>query len=592
MSALSSADLRSMWKSIADTNYTEPFEGADGLEAYEQMFEQLARVSAAIDTATQGIYSQAHSSQSALPAGLASPAYVVLDLSRNLRMDISLQLPTETLGFEEVAHDWGQDIGERGQLLPTGRVYAPVPGTVFMGGDSGPFRFAAKSRGVGYGFNNPQIGSITKVNSARSVAGSGASVINSGVTDTLAILANSQEMPGPAHVGHYLTFTHGSNVGRVRRILAIAGSNLILECPYQARGVWVGDSTIGEVLWMGSYSVKLLGMASEECFGVEMSPRPGNSSGVFTGSLSGSTFTESNVSDSSHLSPEVGTANWVTLSFETDFGFTVTNKMQPIMGAAGVLEEIGRERRVYQMQGEAQEEYRKRVVNLPDVVSPNAIKRIVNRQIVPLGKTAILREPGTANLPGFFYDVDAYDYGSQSVIGEVSGLLSNEPVYQVNDDTGVVVSGYACVNFDSNYLVCITGQSGLFSRDWPIIGKKSHGKATTRYPINGGLAEANRYRYYFNEQESVRFFLVTFPPLSGGKIFAYDAINNANAYDLLTSESHNFYDGIDAAYRLRLKTIWKSINAARAAGVSFDLAIDIINLDLDPDSDTYTRPPT
>jgi hypothetical protein len=72
-----------------------------------------------------------------------------------------------------------------------------------------------------------------------------------------------------------------------------------------------------------------------------------------------------------------------------------------------MLDEWGDERKIYRQAGEVDTDYRKRVARVGDKISPNAIKRITNRILVPLGTNACLREVGLSKFRGMFFDGDS-----------------------------------------------------------------------------------------------------------------------------------------------------------------------------------------
>lgn len=66
---------------------------------------------------------------------------------------------------------------------------------------------------------------------------------------------------------------------------------------------------------------------------------------------------------------------------------------------------LGRDRGMYQQPGETDDAFRKRVTSLPDVVSPNAVLRTVNKALAPYHVRGNAIDVGT-ELTGVFMDVD------------------------------------------------------------------------------------------------------------------------------------------------------------------------------------------
>lgn len=124
-----------------------------------------------------------------------------------------------------------------------------------------------------------------------------------------------------------------------------------------------------------------------------------------TGVTSTVVLTPSNIGVDPSLVNETRTATWRILRWDTDLGFSVTNVESPVGGRLGMLDELGKERNIARGNGEVDARYRKRVSKLPDVVSPNAIRRACSKFFTPMGWTTEFREVGTVDFPGFFYDV-------------------------------------------------------------------------------------------------------------------------------------------------------------------------------------------
>lgn len=139
----------------------------------------------------------------------------------------------------------------------------------------------------------------------------------------------------------------------------------------------------------------------------------GNFSAGFAvlGVSSAVTHTPTVIGVDASLLAENRTAEWRVLSWEWDLGFSVTNALSPTGGQIGMLDELGRERRINRADGEDDATYRIRVGSLPDTIAPNAIRRACAKVFTPHGWTYEFREVGTGGLStttpfeGFFYDV-------------------------------------------------------------------------------------------------------------------------------------------------------------------------------------------
>lgn len=87
-----------------------------------------------------------------------------------------------------------------------------------------------------------------------------------------------------------------------------------------------------------------------------------------------------------------------------DLALRVRNTAPTSGGEDACLDSLGLERGIPREPGEDFEVYRARILNTPDAISPNAIRRGVNGVLKPLGYTVCLREVGTPLLPGFSFD--------------------------------------------------------------------------------------------------------------------------------------------------------------------------------------------
>lgn len=113
------------------------------------------------------------------------------------------------------------------------------------------------------------------------------------------------------------------------------------------------------------------------------------------------------------LTDEADVVTWQMLDWR-DLGFELTRIQAATGGRDNDLELLGDERGMYQQSNETDESFSERVSKLPDVVSPNAISRAVNRALRPYGfrgKAIDLEVNGAGEkFDGFYADVDFCDY--------------------------------------------------------------------------------------------------------------------------------------------------------------------------------------
>ena len=130
---------------------------------------------------------------------------------------------------------------------------------------------------------------------------------------------------------------------------------------------------------------------------------------------------------------------WTILRWEQDVGLEVTAiPLAPTGGRDNDLYLQGDNRGIYRQLGEDQETFRQRVARLADVVSPNAIQRIVNRALQPLGLTGLAADVSSTDLagqlvfPGLFFDLTPADlplagafdlYGAGDLYPETPGMV-------------------------------------------------------------------------------------------------------------------------------------------------------------------------
>lgn len=598
---LSQQDLFDLWLSTNDAGYTQPLvelgEG-QGLEVYTQVQVQLARVSQAIDVTTQAMFILPFSGQSNPPAAGASPATVQLSFVRTARIDQPLVVGAGLVFFEELSEDWGDFPGDPGQPVLTGRKYALVVDLVFAPGEAGPLFAAAQSVAPGYGFNNPMPGSISHVDQPGSGFNNNVGSVFPAVFADSLVTDDRPDVVIPEHVGQYVAFTAGANAGRVRRMVAYVqpdlsaspptGGGVNLERTAVIEGTFAGSPVAGESFLQAVTGATLV-VQKVYARGAVLILQGGpmvDGTHALTGSTSGAVLTPTALALSPAIAAEAGTAEWRVLDWATDLGLSVTNPISPTGGRFAMLDGLGRERAVDRSPNESDDLYRLRVSTLADVVSPNAVLRAANRVLAPFGILPCFREAGLRLLPGIFFDgalpggndENAYDLDSVEFVfpGAVIGF-QGERVTQLDPATGQVAIGSLVVSepvvapgqpsqppqIFGAVRVHGTFQSGL------AIHCASSGTVAVPPLVRGGLRPEARHKWLFDYIEMRAFFLIGVPTTGLGEFgMAYDA--GKDPYDG-SGEPFGFYDGSPVQSANVYRTLYQSVDRARAGGVSFDL---------------------
>jgi len=108
------------------------------------------------------------------------------------------------------------------------------------------------------------------------------------------------------------------------------------------------------------------------------------------------------------LADEAGTVEWAVRDWK-DLGVVITAARHGALGRDDDLGLLGDNRGMYRGDGETAEAFRLRISKVPDVVSPAALTRVVNRILAPLRLTGRVIDIGD-EVHGFFFDYDAFDY--------------------------------------------------------------------------------------------------------------------------------------------------------------------------------------
>ncbi len=619
---LSQADLLAVWYSAVDSTYGDAFINAgdgNGLEVYNQGFAQSARVSQAIDVTTQACYTLPWSGQTNPSAQGAKFATVTLTFLRTMAMNQPLRLGAGQVYFDEQTTDWGTN---GGKTVLTGLRYTLVQDLVVMPGDGGPVTALAVAEHAGYSYNNPLPETIVFIDQpGAAYNNTGASVVVT-TTPTLKITLTAADDPDmfvPQHVGQYLQFTDGLNKGVVARITSFGSPNVIFgsSVTLEPLAVIETDDTVvvpfvyGEPLMIVNGGTPV-GTGQFVQFTSSTPPMSRVAfvllTGTFdigdtlTGQVSASVVTITAIDTFPTFLNELADplthlgAAWVILPWNTALGLTVTNDESPAGGVFPMLDGLGYDKDLQRLPGESDVAYAKRMAALADVVTPNAIRRVLNRT---LGSTPwCLREVGSPQLPGFFYDNDFYDYDAIVLTGTPTGTFQNgEPVVQIQD--GVNVLGKALVQYTGVNTPFVPGQAGTtgiptglqlsgiagikgqvfkFQTGNVITGKLS-GATITPSAIVGGITPGNQWRVYLDYLRFRAYFIVGVPQLDSGDFgFFWGAGNGsfglANFWDLPTGYT-DFYDGSPTTADFLYQQVYNNIEKIRAAGVFWELVVDL-----------------
>lgn len=413
MAALTRDDLLALFRASVDEDFAQALlSDATSAAAVEGAAEVMAQASDAIERTSQSLFLMPWSGQTYPPATDARRATVTIDLARTAPADVPLVLQASTFLVEQQLGDFGPTGAIQ---VPTGRRYAPQATIVMMpGASSGAFGFVAERPGAGY--NLPPAGTISLPVDAGSASGSGAAVVP-GTTAHRLILAPEGETVAPSAVGQYVRMLAGSSVGQLRRMIgyeapdpAFPHNGVIVLAPTLVLAVTgvAGTFIPGERIEQAATGAAavLLG-ATSAYLAADRAAIPAFAAGTIAGAQSGATATFAHVLLSPDMAAEDVTAGWQLLSW-AQLGLTASSEAQPVGGASPTLDHIGSERGVGRSPGELQEAYRQRIARRPDVVSPDALVRAMNRVLAPYGLSGCLREPSDLDtFEGFFLDAPA-----------------------------------------------------------------------------------------------------------------------------------------------------------------------------------------
>jgi hypothetical protein len=407
------SELIALWRSVVDPSYGRRFiEAGDGsgFEVYSQAIEQLLRVSKAVDVTTQACFISPSSQQTNPPAASAAKARVDVQFVRQLS-DMSIAIVvTPDVYIDELVPDYSDD----GTIEVTTSRRFLLTGPIVLGpGQPGPVTVTCESLRSGYGANNAQPGAITQLKHEGSgYSNTGASVV-AGTSSHYLVADSAPDVPIPGHVGQYVELYAGSNAGQVRRIIGFVpavydgsspnGGQLILA----ATAVWSASSLsgsfqIGEPA-TGPTGRAIVWYAGPQWVVFDVVDGTFGTMDQLVGDLSGAQITIETITQDPALVSETATAAWRIVGWD-ELGLLASNLIAPTGGRADMLGLIGWERKVFRGTGESDDLYRERVATPADTISPNAVRRAVNRVLAPIGITATLRETGLPTMRGFYAD--------------------------------------------------------------------------------------------------------------------------------------------------------------------------------------------
>lgn len=627
--AITFDQLKKILFSAADPAYLRPFfEGAygNGREAFEAFLAVLQRTDEAIERTTQALYISPWSGQTAPPAMGSSRTRLQLEVTRGNRSELPITIGAGAVLFGELARDWGEN---GGQDVETGRQYTLLADLTLMPGEAGPITVDVSATRIGYGFANPAPGTIKKiVQPGASFQNSGASVLQGPGTARL-ITRPVPDALTAAHVGQYVQFVGGANIGAVRRIVGyepptpgVNGGIAVLAGTFVGRSTTtapVGTFTIGEQVVQfdttGPTIVAegvVLAVSSAAPWFIVIDTLSGQFTttalpyGPITGVMSGATFTtdvpppaaNTGIVDSGKLVNEVQTCTWRVLDWGIDLGIAVQNPEGSTVrpGAYPMLDSIGAERDIARSPGEPDDLYRKRVSAVADIVSPNAIRRIGNRIWAPYSGSVCLREIGQARFAGLYCDGDpgstsdlskyAYDFDGKVLLRGTTPtghlFFEGERVYQ-DDGAGILTyarvtktidaaaPGSIAPTSDPNLLEVAVDHGPGFVAGLQVIGETSG-----QVFVPGGVLypssprPQDRFKVLVDYTEFRAFFLLGIPPEILGEFgVPFDAPHPYNAFD--AAPYLTFFDGFPLTSAVLAIGTWQAVDRARAGGVGFDL---------------------
>ncbi len=548
----------------------------DSAAAIEQLCEQLAVVSLAVEETAQEMYLLHGSGQSFPSAAGAARSHVTLTVTRSTGFDRRLVFEPGTL-VEELQTDHG---GDGGVEVRTGRRYALRDRVVFFPGEAGPFTVEANAERQGRGFDHPAPGSI------RGLVAPGSGLFNDGASVTpstdgphVLTAAPRPDAPVPEHVGQTVEMTSGANAGQRRRVVgyvrpnppADAGGLLLARDARLLVSGLVGAFLTDEAVSLPGggegvlIAIRVPHAIVERTNGVPTAP------GLMTGAVSGATVTVDVVEVPDTMTAEVGTAGWKVLDVVQGFEVAFANALSPTGGRDAVLDSLGFERGALRAPGEDDELFRSRASEPSDAVTPNAVLRAANRTLAHFGAEAVLREAGAAGLPGFFLDADALDYDGLAVLPQAAGFEGGELVFQAATlavGTAITQSPAGLGPVLPPVLVGVARVHGTFANGSPIVGASS-GATIAAPAFSGGLRLADVHKVAFSYVDMRAYFLIGTGHRGVGE---FGCAFDSHPYGFLdSSPALSFCDGFAATSAAAAQRVWQAVDEVRPAGSGFTL---------------------
>jgi hypothetical protein len=596
-------ELLDLWKSVTDPLYAQPLldQGdGHGLEVFNQGIAQAVRVSEAIDRTTQAMFILPWSGQTNEPASGGERATVELTFTRSaIPASAPIVLGQSVILADEVTTDYADNNGVK---VFTGRRYILVNTIAFAPGEVGPITVTAIAEQEGFGYVNPLPGTITAIDQpGASFANTNAS-ITLGPTSNSLVLAPRPDVISAPQIGQYVRIVGSStsNLNKVRRVVAYSppgtlptGGTAFLEklsvLSCVSPSFIPGEAVTGLLSGATGNVIKggldyLLITQTNGAFLVGES---------VVGAVSASASIITAVVDDGSLVAETG-VSWRMVKWD-ELGVAVTNPQSPVNGLSPMLDELGGERNIARAPGESDADYRVRVAVLPDVVSPNAIKRAANRVLAQYGIAVCYREVGDVDrlFPGMFYDTTdasgpgAYAFDLDLVTFDffalLPGFIEGEVVTQI-DGGGQIASGRIASASPASGVppypaptpsnVGVVNVHGTFKVGFPIVGTISGATYTPTASVSSGLSPFDRFKLMMDYTEFRAFFVLGVPRLDLGDFgISFDPSGaQANAFD--ASPFYDFFDGFPLTAAVIYRSIWQSVEKVRAAGVTWDLYIE------------------
>ena len=479
---LTNQELLALWYSLSDSRYADTFirsgEG-EGLAAITQMTEQLSRVSQAIDTTQQSTYAKPFSGQTDEPASSPRYAAVEITISRETKLD---QLITFAPNLFTVEEQNTQSSPEGGELFDTGRKYVLTHFAALLPGETS-IKALFRAERPGRGYNVPPPKSITNI--VQAGAGYRNTNASTGVFSGANLIRVTQypSVVVPAHVGQMIGFITGNNAGRSLRAVnyeppfgapdPTGGGLKLANTGLFHLSLLSGDFIPGELVTQSPSGATGIVIAARGSYIVIDEIIPGFAvAQAIVGIFSQAQAIPDVIEQAPLLVTSTGNTEWSVLDYEVDLGLKVTNDASPVGGRAGVLEAIGRDRKMYRLPGETENAYRERISTPADTVSPNALRRAANRVLAPYGLSGCLREVGSKLFPGLYLDGDPSS-NDPSVAFALDMDFTVRP-----EDRYKVLLDYT--NFRGFFLMCV-----------PSMAQGEFGAACDQGPGGGSFLDAS-----------------------------------------------------------------------------------------------------